>query len=511
MGESADQQGDVQQARGVLAGAITGRTATGGGSSGAVRVHRSRRWRVRRLLLVGWDAVAWAIAMTMALALRYEFDLDGSDIAGLVQLIAVAAVAQVLFGVALQVYRGRHCIGSIENVVDAAASIALTGFVVFVANVVLPAQYSPRSVAIIATPIMLLLAVGPRIGVGLYRDRRSRPDHSTAQRVIIFGAGIEGEQLSRTMLTDPEARYLPVAFLDDDPRRRALRISGVGVQGTSADVAEVAARSRADLLVITSRHIDDAETREMSRTAADLGLEVKVVAPLAELLKPAPAALLIPSQAGSAPDGGRAVTRLPAPVESRAKRFMDVTLSLIAMLVFLPAFVIIPVVLMLTSGEVLYRAKRVGLGSEIFTMYKFTTMAPGDDGPRLTRAGDSRITPIGRWLRRTKLNELPQLVNVLRGDMSLVGPRPEDPHYAALYTAEQREALSVRPGVASLAFLRFGDEEAYIERADPADIETYYLNELLPEKLAIELQYVRNWTLRGDIRILARTVTGLLR
>jgi lipopolysaccharide/colanic/teichoic acid biosynthesis glycosyltransferase len=95
--------------------------------------------------------------------------------------------------------------------------------------------------------------------------------------------------------------------------------------------------------------------------------------------------------------------------------------------------------------------------------------------------------------------------------MSLVGPRPEDPHYVALYSAEQRKVLSVRPGLASLAFLRFGDEEAYIERADPADIETYYLNELLPEKLAIELQYIRNWTLRGDFRILARTAAELLR
>ncbi|WP_170309023.1 sugar transferase [Pseudonocardia hierapolitana] len=460
---------------------------------------------------MGWDAIGWAIALTLALALRYEFDLDARDVSGIVQLIAVAVVAQVLIGVALQVYRGRHCIGSVDNIVDTSAAIALSGFVVFVANVVSVAEWIPRSVAIIGTPIMLLIAVGSRIGVGLYRDRRSRPDHSTAQRVIIFGAGVEGQQLSWSMFTDPDARYLPVAFLDDDPRRRALRVSGVGVQGTSADVAEVAARSQADLLAITGHHVDDVAIREITRVAADAGLEVKVVAPLAELLKPVPAALLIPSQAGSAGGGGRAVTRLPAAVESRAKRVVDITLSLIALIVFLPAFVVIPLVLMLTSGEVVYRAKRVGLGGEIFTMFKFTTMAPGDGGPRLTRAGDPRITRFGRWLRVTKLNELPQLVNVVKGEMSLVGPRPEDPRYAAYYSAEQRKVLAVRPGLASLAFLRFGDEEAYIERINPPDIETYYLNELLPEKLAIELRYVRNWTLRGDFRILARTLTGLLR
>jgi lipopolysaccharide/colanic/teichoic acid biosynthesis glycosyltransferase len=459
---------------------------------------------------VGWDAVSWTIALTLALALRYEFDLDADDVSGLMQLIAVAVVGQVLIGEALQVYRGRHCIGSIDNVVDTAASIALSGFLVFVANVVLPAQSTPRSVAIIATPIMLLLAVGSRIGVGLYRNRRSRTDHSTAQRVIIFGAGVEGQQLSWSMLTDLDARFLPVAFLDDDPRRRGLRISGVGVKGTSANVAEVAGRSRADLLVITGHHVDDVAIREMSRAAADAGLEVKVVAPLAELLKPVPAALLSPPPTGSAATNGR-VRTLPAPVRSRAKRFVDITLSLIALLIFLPIFIAIGVVLMLTSGEVLYRAQRVGLGGRTFTMLKFSTMVPVDGGPRLTRARDPRITPIGRWLRATKLNELPQLVNVLKGDMSLVGPRPEDPRYVAFYSAEQREVLSVRPGMASLAFLRFGDEEAYIERANPADIETYYLNELMPEKVDIELQYIRNWTMRGDFRILVRTVTELLK
>jgi lipopolysaccharide/colanic/teichoic acid biosynthesis glycosyltransferase len=203
------------------------------------------------------------------------------------------------------------------------------------------------------------------------------------------------------------------------------------------------------------------------------------------------------------------MTRVAAAARSRAKRLVDITLSLVALVIVFPVLVVIAVILKLTSGEVLYRTQRVGLGSRTFTMFKFATMVPVD-GPLLTRAGDPRITPIGRWLRMTKLNELPQLINVLKGDMSLVGPRPEDPRYTALYSAEQREVLSVRPGMASLAFLRFGDEEAYIERICPTDIETYYLKELMPEKLGIELHYVRNWTMRGDFQILTRTLTGLL-
>jgi lipopolysaccharide/colanic/teichoic acid biosynthesis glycosyltransferase len=466
-------------------------------------------WRLRRVVLGAWDAVVWAIALALALALRYEFDLDPDDVAGLVRLIAVAVVAQILIGGALQVYRGRHWIGSIDDAVDTAASIGFTGAVVFVANVLLPVQLAPRSVAIIATPIALLLAVGSRIAVRFHHDRSARPDNGSARRVILFGAGVEGQQVLRTMLADPDGQYLPVAFLDDDPRRRGLTVSGVAVQGTGADIAEVAARSRADLLAITDHHVDTPSIRAVSSAAARAGLEVKVVAPLTELLRPVPAALLTPSATSSAGDGPLVPRAVPRS-HSRAKRCVDVALSSAALVLCLPLLVAIAVVLALSNGEVLYRAPRVGRGGRIFTMYKFSTMVPVAGGPRVTRATDPRITPVGRWLRATKLNELPQLVNVLTGDMSLVGPRPEDPRYVAFYSSEQREVLSVRPGMASSAFLVFGDEEAFIERVDPPDVETYYLNELLPEKLDIELRYVRNWTMRDDLRILAGTVKGLL-
>jgi lipopolysaccharide/colanic/teichoic acid biosynthesis glycosyltransferase len=139
-----------------------------------------------------------------------------------------------------------------------------------------------------------------------------------------------------------------------------------------------------------------------------------------------------------------------------------------------------------------------------------------ESGPRITRSGDDRITPVGRFLRASKLDELPQIVNVLCGDMSIVGPRPEDPEYVAGYSAEQRQVLSVRPGMTCLAFLRLGNDQTVIERAKPAgeqlfDVESYYLREILPEKLDIELSYVREWSLRGDLRILAHTFGELIR
>jgi len=146
-----------------------------------------------------------------------------------------------------------------------------------------------------------------------------------------------------------------------------------------------------------------------------------------------------------------------------------------AVVLLLPLLLLITLVLELSGGEVIYRAPRIGRDGRPFTMLKFATMAPGDGGPRITRQGDMRITPVGRWLRASKLNELPQIFNVLKGDMSLVGPRPEDPRYTAHYSTAHRRVLAVRPGLTSRAFLRFGDEQAFIERAGPLDVEEFYL------------------------------------
>jgi lipopolysaccharide/colanic/teichoic acid biosynthesis glycosyltransferase len=257
--------------------------------------------------------------------------------------------------------------------------------------------------------------------------------------------------------------------------------------------------------------------------ARDAGLRVSMVPTLSELLQPLPTVLSFPAPRPATDDQWadrelrrdtetRPVAVLPArPVESRAKRLLDLTLCLTSILVLLPLLLLIAVALKISTGEVIYRAERIGRDAKPFTMYKFSTMVPGDGGLRVTREGDPRITPMGRWLRASKLNELPQIFNVIKGDMSLVGPRPEDPRYTAQYSARQRLVLAVRPGMTSLAFLRFGDEQAFIERACPPDIETFYLQELLPEKLDIELDYIKNWSMRQDWRILVQTIRELLR
>jgi lipopolysaccharide/colanic/teichoic acid biosynthesis glycosyltransferase len=192
-----------------------------------------------------------------------------------------------------------------------------------------------------------------------------------------------------------------------------------------------------------------------------------------------------------------------------AKRVLDMVVASMALLALWPLFALIALAIRITSpGAVFYRATRVGQNGHLFKVYKFRSMVADADkrGPGITTACDSRVTSIGRLLRRTKLDELPQLINVLHGEMSLVGPRPEDPRYVAHYTPEQRLVLAVRPGITSPASVYYRDEESLLTGAD---WEKQYLEEIMPAKLAIDLDYARGATLWRDIDIIRRTVIAL--
>ncbi|MBN1964254.1 MAG: sugar transferase [Anaerolineae bacterium] len=194
-----------------------------------------------------------------------------------------------------------------------------------------------------------------------------------------------------------------------------------------------------------------------------------------------------------------------------SKRLFDVVVSSMMVIFFAPLMLVIALAIRLSSpGPVLYRATRVGLYSREFKLYKFRTMVTGADqiGPGITASADPRVTPIGRLLRAAKLDELPQVFNVLRGEMSLVGPRPEDPRYVALYTPEQRQVLSVRPGITGVASVQYRHENLLLAGAD---YETTYVQEIMPAKLALDLEYVRNPRLSHDIVILFRTAQALFR
>ena len=189
-----------------------------------------------------------------------------------------------------------------------------------------------------------------------------------------------------------------------------------------------------------------------------------------------------------------------------AKRWFDLVISGAALIVTSP--ILCAIALRITfdnNGPVFYRGTRVGRGGREFRMYKFRTMVVDADrigGPN-TPDDDSRLTPSGRILRRYKLDELPQLFNVIAGDMSLVGPRPQVPQEVANYTSEERELLSVRPGITDWASLRFRNEgEILIGHSDP---DRAYAELIRPEKMRLGLEYVRRGTLVDDVKILVAT------
>lgn len=195
-------------------------------------------------------------------------------------------------------------------------------------------------------------------------------------------------------------------------------------------------------------------------------------------------------------------------LDERARRIVDVTGALVGLVVLAPLFLILSVLVRLDSpGAVWHRSTRVGRNGRPFTLYKFRSMVVGVAlrGPAITADRDTRVTRIGRMLRRTKLDELPQLVNVLLGDMSLVGPRPEDPRYVALYSPHQRAVLGARPGITSPASLRYHSEERLLVGERWEDV---YVRRILPAKLAIDLDYLRRRTVWSDLGVILATIFG---
>ena len=187
------------------------------------------------------------------------------------------------------------------------------------------------------------------------------------------------------------------------------------------------------------------------------------------------------------------------------KRALDLSVAGSALLLLTPLLVLVALLVRLDSpGPALFRQERVGRGFRPFWIWKFRTMAVNESGPRLTVAGDARITRLGRWLRRWHWDELPQLVNVLRGEMSLVGPRPEVPEYVQHFAAEYAELLRVRPGLTDPASLQFRREAALL--AAQPDPQAYYLAILLPAKLRLSQEYLYTASVWKDLWILCKTI-----
>jgi lipopolysaccharide/colanic/teichoic acid biosynthesis glycosyltransferase len=191
------------------------------------------------------------------------------------------------------------------------------------------------------------------------------------------------------------------------------------------------------------------------------------------------------------------------------KRSMDVALSSLVLVMLSPILAAVALAVWLDSGRpILFDQERVGLAFQRFRILKFRTMRVQNEGPAVTVAGDRRITRVGKLLRAAKLDELPQLWNVLRGDISLVGPRPEVPEYVEMFKDRYCRVLTVRPGITDLASIRFRNEEAILSQSREPLRE--YAECILPAKLDLADEYIRTRSVVGDLSILLRTAIAIM-
>jgi len=194
------------------------------------------------------------------------------------------------------------------------------------------------------------------------------------------------------------------------------------------------------------------------------------------------------------------------------KRFLDFILSFIGLLFLSPTFLIIAFLIKKEDGgSIFFRQIRVGKNGRYFKIYKFRTMVENAEklGAQVTKGEDPRITKIGKVLRKYKLDELPQLINVLKGEMSLVGPRPEVPKYVEVYKKEYEQILKVKPGITDFAALEYIDEEKILK--DSKNPEETYLNKVLPEKIKYYQKYLKEIGFITDMKLILRTLKSILR
>ena len=195
------------------------------------------------------------------------------------------------------------------------------------------------------------------------------------------------------------------------------------------------------------------------------------------------------------------------------KRIFDLSVSVILLVLFSPFYLLIALLIKLDSfGPVHYKALRVGKNGRLFKLFKFRTMKvnSSSSGPAITQKTDPRITRVGKILREIKVDEIPQLWNVIRGDMSLVGPRPEDPRYVEKYDEEQRKVLLVKPGLSSPASIEYRHEEKLLS-TQVDNLEEYYVHQVMPKKLKIDLDYVENQSLIRDVAICFKTAYTIIK
>jgi exopolysaccharide biosynthesis polyprenyl glycosylphosphotransferase len=461
-------------------------------------IHRSNR-RLAILFLVS-DLAATFVALAAAYWLRFEAEVipvtkgvpPASSYLGLLPLIAVLWPVVYYFHGLYQVRRNRSSVeeGFAVLVATGLATLLLIGITTFSRGF----DYS-RAVLVLFFGSDALLVFALRTAIRRYLEEAWRHGYGV-RRVLVVGAGRLGRAVVDKLAEHPEAGLRAVGFVDDDPGKQGMAYRGVPIVGETADAAAVVEQRRVDAvflaLPLEAHRAMLAVLKDVARTVAD----VRVVPDLLQY---------ITFRAGVEDLDGLPVVHLTqVPLTgwmSLVKRTLDLSIATVSLAVLSPVFAAIALAIRFSDGRpVFYRQRRMGLDGRPFEILKFRSMRTGAEdelGPTWAAPDDPRRTPVGRFLRRWSLDELPQLVNVVKGEMSLVGPRPERPEFVREFKEKFPQYMvrhRVRAGMTGWA-----------------QVNGWRGATSLAKRIEYDLYYIENWSLALDVKILWLTLRHGLR
>ena len=457
-----------------------------------VRSDISRQYRSHYILMGMTDSLAVFSAMLLAYQLRFDELLPTLDFWLL--LLTVPLITPVVY-LTMRLYRV-HQYSTAEEVRRIIVAISLIISATVMVSFWSKASFS-RMWMLLSWALGLVLALSVR-RLWHWRIRRIRLKGKLTFRTLVVGANLEAERLAATMTTR-ELGFQPVGFVAGS--MDALHLDDQRVVGPVGRIRELIRETRADCLFVASSAVTPEDVVQIMKARRLENVEVRFTANLPTVLS----SRLAPQTIGGVMTLSVNVLQLTR-FQAAAKRFCDILISGFGLLLLLPLFAAVAVAIKATSpGRVVFRQERIGLRGRPFTLLKFRTMVAGADlllndlraqneadGPLFKLRQDPRVTKVGAILRRYSIDELPQLWNVLKGEMSLVGPRPPLADEVALYEEWQHDRLEVRPGITGLWQVSGRSELSF---------EDY---------VRLDLFYVENWSIAYDLFILSKTVPLLV-
>ncbi|MFI5009616.1 MAG: exopolysaccharide biosynthesis polyprenyl glycosylphosphotransferase [Solirubrobacterales bacterium] len=480
--------------------------------------HELAQWEVFRGPLqwllegAGWDLLRPAVdfvllclAVTLAVGGLQETLHVSALQAPLLAMPAIVMLLLYLRGL----YRTRLRALVLDGVVPVMSAVSVAAMAVAMIGIFLNGAIPSQSDWVRAWAFALLAVGLGRVSLAI-AQRWARSSRRVGKPVLIMGAGLVGSQVARRLESHPEYGLRPVGFLDDDPRSIA-EVGGrdVPVLGTVEDLDEIVYRTGVGNLIVAFSSVADARVSRLIQRCQELGIEVSVVPRMFDTIN---------NRVGYDTVGGLPLMSFssvnPKGLQFALKHAFDRVFAVVLLLVLAPLIALTALVVRLSSpGPVMFRQRRVGRDGSVFDLYKFRSMriapalalaaagapgfVPGADTAPGGVEGDDRRTRVGRFLRRTSLDELPQLFNVLRGDMSIIGPRPERPEFVELFGRD---------------IARYGDRHRVKSGITGwAQVHGLRGQTSLAERVEWDNYYIAHWSLGLDMKILALTVVALFR